>query len=242
MKEATENINARASGGMLIRDMANEERPREKALRHGIKSLSTAELLAIIFSTGTSGKSVIQLSNEILADAKGHLSKVARMSVKQLLKTYKGIGQAKALTLLAALELGSRASADAMSIEQPRITSSEVAAKIMREEFDRLPHEEFWVLYLSQAGKEIRRECVSRGGLTGTVVDVKIIMRHALEASAVSMILFHNHPSGNLTPSVQDDNITRRVKEAAATLDLRINDHIIMTDGGYYSYNDQGRL
>lgn len=227
---------------ILIRDMAADERPREKMLHHGPKALSDAELMAIIFSTGMKGKSVIQLSQEILADNQGHLSRVARLSVQDFLNRYKGIGQAKAITLLAALEMGARAAADAAKVENPVIRDSLTAYELMRHRLERLDHEEMWVMLLSQAGKSLRETCVGRGGVAATYTDVKLIMKPAIEHLASAIILFHNHPSGNLRPSTQDDNLTEKIKKAAALLDIRLNDHIIITDSGYYSYNDEGRL
>lgn len=229
-------------GAMLIRDMASDQRPREKALNTGIKSLSDAELMAIIFSTGIRGKSVIQLCQEILADNDNHLSQVARLSVADFKARYKGIGTAKAISLLAALELGERSAADALSVSTPTIASPADAVAYMRPCMSRLNHEEFWVLLLSQSGKVRRRVNVSRGGLASTIVDVKIIIKHALDNYAASMILFHNHPSGNLSPSPQDDALTRRIVEAARLMDIRVNDHIIVTDGGFYSYRDHDKL
>lgn len=229
-------------GNYLIKDMVTEERPREKALRLGVKALSTTELMAIIFATGVSGKSVLQLSNEILADSGGHLSRVAKLSVNDLLKRFKGIGKAKALSLLAALELGARSEADAVTMETRVIRSPEDSYNYMKRHLSNIAHEEFWVLLLASSGKIIKEVNVARGGLSSTVVDVKIIMRQAIDNSAASMILFHNHPSGNLTPSMQDENLTKRIFEAAKLLDLRVLDHLIISDNGYYSFNDHGRM
>ncbi len=225
---------------MLIRDMATDERPREKAIKYGIKSLTNTELMAIIFGTGVSGKSVVQLSNDILADNGNHLSQVARLSVKDLLNRYKGIGPAKAVSLLAALEIGSRSAADAASISTPTITSSEIAVHYMRRYFNNLPHEEFWVMLLSQSGRLIREVNIARGGVSSTAVDVRIIMKCALENLAASLILFHNHPSGNLRPSVQDETLTKQIIEAAKLFNIRVNDHIIIADSGYFSFRDEG--
>lgn len=229
-------------GHHLIRDMAADQRPREKALRHGIKSLGNAELLAILFGTGLRGKSVLQLSDEILADNDNHISKVARLSIRDFMNRYKGIGEAKAISILAALELGSRSVADAASLTNPTINNSDAAVDVMKHHFANLPHEEFWIMLLSQAGKVLREICVSRGGINLTAVDVKIILKHAIENYATSMILFHNHPSGTLVPSPQDDNLTRRICAGAKAIDVRVNDHIIITDGGYYSYHSNGRM
>ena len=215
-------------GGSLIRDMLEQERPREKAQKHGVKSLTDVELMAIIFATGIAGKSVIELSREILHDNGGHLSRVARLSVPEFLKRYKGIGPAKATTLLAALELGSRAAADARIIDEPTVASSTVAYDIVRHRFERLNHEEFWVMYLSQ------------GGLTATSVDVRIIVREALFNNATAMILSHNHPSGNLKPSQQDITLTKSITDAARLFNIVVHDHIIVSDGGYYSFRDEG--
>lgn len=226
----------------MIRDMRCDDRPREKAAKFGIKSLTDGELMAILFSTGIKGKSVVQLSNEILADNDNHLSRIARLSLADFLKRYKGIGPAKAITLLAALEIGSRAAADAASMSSPVVASSETAVSIMRPHFNNLPHEEFWVMLLSHAGKVIREVLVGRGGVAATAVDVKIIMKNALDNYAAAMILFHNHPSGTLRPSTQDDALTQKVAAAARLFDIRVNDHIIVTDGGYYSYHDNAHI
>ncbi len=227
-------------GGSLIRDMLEQERPREKAQKHGMKSLTDVELMAIIFATGIAGKSVIELSREILQDNGGHLSWVARLSVPEFLKRYKGIGPAKATTLLAALELGSRAAADARIIDEPTIASSTVAYDIVRHRFERLNHEEFWVMYLSQAGKLISESKIGHGGLTATRVDVRLIVREALFNNATAMILSHNHPSGNLKPSQQDISLTKSITDAARLFNIVVHDHIIVSDGGYYSFRDEG--
>jgi len=226
----------------LIREMPAELRPREKAVAHGIKSLTDAELMALLFGTGVRGKSVVDLCSEILADHGHHLSSIARMSVADLCRRYKGIGAAKAISLLAALEIGSRAAADAAAVNTPRVTSSAVAVSLMRPYLSGLPHEEFWLMLLSQSARVIRRVCVSRGGIAATMVDVKIVLKHAIENYTSAMILFHNHPSGALEPSAQDDSLTRRIADAAALLDIRVNDHIIVTDGAYYSYHDEGHI
>lgn len=230
------------SRSLLIRDLADSEKPREKAMRLGFKALTDAELMALLFSTGLKGKSVLVMSEEILHDNDYHLSRLARLSVSEMLARYKGIGPAKAITLLAALELGSRSAVDAARLEYPAITSSEIAYRHMKHHFERLDHEEFWVLLLSNAGHPVRECKIGQGGVTGTVADVKIIMRAVVESLASSIILFHNHPSGTLRPSPQDDALTRKISEAARLLDSKVNDHIIITDAGYYSYNDEGRL
>jgi len=226
----------------LIRDMRDDEKPREKALLRGVKALSDAELMAIVFSTGIKGKSVLELSRDILADNKGHLYNVTRLSPKQFTSRYKGIGPAKAITLLAALELGVRAASDASVVGHPAVRSSQQAHDIMAHRFAYLNHEEFWVILLSQQLKVINEVRIGVGGLAATYVDVKVVIREALEANAAALILCHNHPSGNLTPSSQDDSLTRRIVDAAKLFDIRVNDHLIFTDGGYFSYNDSDRM
>lgn len=234
--------NSKVREAVLIRDMAADDRPREKAIKAGVKSLTNAELMAILFGTGIPGKSVVTLSDEILRDNDHHLSKVARLTIKDFINRYKGIGQAKAISILAALELGARAAADAATISHPQITCSSTAVDVMRPHLNNLPHEEFWIMLLSQAGKVQREICVSRGGLASTAVDVKIILKHAIENYASAIILFHNHPSGTLKPSAQDDMLTRKICIGAKAIDVRVNDHIIVTDGGFYSYHDNGRM
>jgi DNA repair protein RadC len=226
----------------LIRYMADDEKPREKALAHGIKSLTNVELMAIVFATGLKGKSVIDLSREILNDNDNHLSMVAHLSPQEFMNRYKGIGPAKAVTLLAALELGMRSARDAAEIEYKNVNSSSTAFDLMRHHFQGLDHEEFWVLMMSNSAKVIREVCVGQGGQTSTTVDVKVLMRAVLEARATRIIVFHNHPSGNLAPSMPDDALTRKIKSAVEFFDVRLDDHIIVADRGYYSYNDEGRL
>ena len=231
-----------AEGKPLIKDLAAEDRPREKAIANGVKSLSDAELLAILFGTGLRGKSVIELSREILDDNEGHLSRLARISIKDFVNRYKGIGTAKAIAVLSALELGTRAAADARVGLNDKITDSAAAAAVMRTHIGGLPHDEFWVMLLNQSNRVIKRVCIGRGGIAATAVDVKIILKAALENYATSMILVHNHPSGNLQPSIQDDNITKKICDGARAVDIRVLDHIIVTDGEHYSYNDSGRM
>ena len=229
-------------GGMLIRDMVLDQRPREKAIKYGIRSLSEIELMAIIFGTGMRGKSVLELANEMLLQSEGHISRLARLSVNELCTRFKGIGQAKAISLLAALELGTRAAADEVSDNKTPVTTSKIAVQYMQRYFHHLPHEEFWVLLLNQSNRPITAVNVGRGGVSATAVDVRLILKHAIDHLASSMLIFHNHPSGNLNPSPQDDALTRKIAEAAKLLDIRLLDHIILTDGSHYSYQDESRL
>lgn len=226
----------------LISEMREEDRPREKALKYGVKSLSDTELMAIIFATGLKGKSVLELSAEILRSKDGHLSQVARMSPREIMNAYKGIGLAKAISLLSALELGTRAARDAAAENFRCMTSSSAAVELIREKFQFLDHEEFWVMLMTNGARVLAIEKIGVGGQTATVVDIKILMRKALEHRASRMIVFHNHPSGTLQPSMQDDKLTRHIAEAAKIFEMRLDDHIIITDDAYYSYRDKGRL
>ena len=217
------------------------DRPREKALKEGIASLSDTELLAILFGTGTAGCSVIEMAQNILEQNEGHLSRITDTTPAELSKQYKGIGLAKAVIILGALELGRRAARDAATIVKP-LRSSVDAYNIMRFEMEELDHEEFWAVMLSNSGLPICSERICVGGMTATIVDLRIIMRKALQTKATRMILYHNHPSGNLKPSMQDDMVTRKIKNAAKLFDIRVDDHIIIGKGTYYSYSDQGRM
>lgn len=226
----------------LIKEMEQEHRPREKALQYGFKSLSNAELLALIFSTGIRGKSVIELSEEILNDNQGHLSKLTSLSVAEICRRYKGIGTAKAINLLAALEIGARSASDALKMERVALTSPDIAYKVMYPHFCNLDHEEFWVAYLNRRGEIIRESKVGQGGTGSTVVDVKIVMRGAIETLCESIMVFHNHPSGSLEPSVNDRQLTERIRRGADIFHIRLLDHLIMTDSEYYSFASNGDL
>lgn len=238
MKSSEDKLNAFS----LMSEIAPEDRPREKALAQGIKSLTDAELMAIIFATGIKGKSVVQMCQEILNDNQGHISKVANMNVREFMQRYKGIGPAKALTMLAALELGSRSAADALKVENPPISSSTIAHKYMRPYLQGLDHEEFWLLLLKNNLTVIKPVRIGQGGITFTAVDVKIVMREALLAGASAMMLFHNHPSGNKNVSQQDKDLTKKICDAARLMDIRVLDHIVFCGNTYYSFNDQASM
>ena len=224
-----------------VADLDTDDRPREKALRNGIQSLSKAELMAIILGSGIVGKSVISHSQDILRDNDNNLHRLSRMSIDELCTRYKGIGPAKAISLKAAVELGTRSVEDGTQLPE-QIKGGGDVYTLMKQRLAPLNYEEFWVLHLSRSNRVIAHECISRGGTVGTVVDIKLIMKSAINKLASSLILVHNHPSGNLRPSGDDDNLTQRIKTAATTLDMRVLDHIIITSTGYYSYNDEGRL
>lgn len=224
-----------------ICDLDTADKPREKAMQHGVNALSNAELIAIVLGSGMPGKSVIDLAQEILSDNGNRVGRLASLSVNDLVKRYKGIGPAKAITLLSAIHLSRRIALDAKQ-ETPVITGSDSLYELMCVDMESLPHEEFWIVLLSRANRVIRRKRVSVGGTAATVVDVKIIMKEAIDSLASGIVLAHNHPSGNLRPSADDDRLTMKIRDACAMLDIRLLDHIIIGGDSYYSYHDEGRL
>ena len=224
-----------------VADLDVADKPREKALRQGIGALSNAELLAIVFGSGLPGRSVVDLSRDILRDNDNRLSRLARMSMHEVVKKYKGIGEAKAISLAAAFELGARCALDMKQLD-PQVRGSETVYERMRGQMELLNYDEFRVVHLSRANRIIFEETVSRGGTASTLVDVKLVMKSAVDKLSSGLIFVHNHPSGNLNPSPADDKLTRQLKSAAELLDIRVLDHIIITPHGYYSYNDNGRL
>lgn len=226
---------------LRIADLSDSDKPREKALAHGIRSLSDTELIAILLSGGVPGKSVIELSRELYNACGNSLATMARMSIRDMARRFHGIGPAKAVTIAAALELGSRRK-DLSENEKPQIRSSADAYAAIRGHIENLAVEEFWILALSRANRVIAVERISSGGTAATVVEPKIVMKRAIEHLASGIILVHNHPSGQLRPSPQDDALTRKLRESGALLEIPVLDHLIATDTGYYSYADQGRL
>lgn len=223
-----------------ILSWAEEDRPREKLLLKGRTSLSDAELMGILIGSGTRSLSAVDVCKIILQDTGQDLNQLAKLSVRDLQK-FKGIGEAKAITIVAALELGRRRK-ETISTKRITITCSQDAYDAIKPELWDLPHEEFWLLMLNRANQVIRKERCSAGGMAGTVTDPKIIFKAALEHRASSLILVHNHPSGNTKPSEADLKITKKLKEAGALLDIPVLDHLIFTDGGYYSFADEGIL
>ncbi len=223
-----------------IKEWNPEDRPREKLAALGADALTNAELLAILIGSGSENETSVSLMQRVLHDCDDNLSSLGKLSLHEL-TAYRGIGPAKAITIMAAMELGRRRAASRPS-DRPQITSSQSIYDLMAEKLRDLHTEECHVILLNNALRLIGTKCVSRGGLTGTTVDVRLVLREALLARATSMALCHNHPSGTLKPSRADDELTRRVSEAAAQVDLKLIDHLIITDGAYYSYNDQGRL
>ncbi len=228
------------NGTVRMLDWVLDERPREKLRRHGLSALSEAELLAILVQTGTREKSAMDLGLEVLAKCKGNLQELGRLSFRDLMRI-KGIGEAKAVILLAALELGRRRHAS-KSLEKPVVTSSQGVARYLQTLFADYEHEIFAVLFLNRANRINHWEVVSSGGMSGTVADPRVILRKALEEKAVSLILCHNHPSGNLRPSVADKDLTAKIREASRFFDILLLDHIIVSQEGYFSFADEGLL
>lgn len=224
-----------------ILDLSEDERPREKALVHGLESLSSAELLAILLGSGSRGESVIDLSHRILDSCDNRLTELSKRSIKSLIKNFKGIGEAKAITLLSAIELGKRMRAEGMG-RNPQITNSELAYEYIRYNVEHLTHEEFWIIFLNNSKRVIGRQRISSGGFAATVVDVRMIIKQALDVMATSMILVHNHPSGSLQPSRNDDELTNEISRAGMLMKIPVIDHLIISELGYFSYADEGKL
>ncbi|OIV43272.1 RadC family protein [Flavobacterium johnsoniae] len=220
-----------------ITNWSEDDRPREKLILKGKDVLSDAELIAILIGSGSRNESAVALSKRILAGA-GGLNSLAKLSISQLMK-FKGIGEAKAVSIVAALELGRRQrTEDAVKLK--KITSSKAVFEIMQPIIGELSHEEFWVLFLNNSNKVISKSQLSKGGITGTVVDIRLVFKLALENGATSLILCHNHPSGNFNPSDADKQITNKIKIGGELLDVKILDHIIITETKYYSFVDEG--
>ncbi|NNC84392.1 MAG: DNA repair protein RadC [Flavobacteriales bacterium] len=223
-----------------ITTWAEDDRPREKLLLKGRAALSDAELIAILIGSGTKELSAVDLSKQILAGSGHSLNDLGRLNVEELMR-YKGIGEAKAITIIAALELGRRRRAE-HSEERPQIRSSKDAYELIAPEIDDLHHEEFLMLILNRNNKVTHREKISAGGVAGTVVDPKIIFKTALDKRASAIILAHNHPSGNLSPSKQDIALTEQVRSAGKLLDISVLDHLIISTQGFYSFADEGLM
>ena len=225
---------------MKINEWAKEDRPREKMERLGAEALSNAELLAILIGSGTPNESAVELMQKVLSQSNNNLNTLGKKSIKELM-AFKGVGPAKAITILAACELGKRRQQE-LAEERLRLDSSQGIYQLMRPTLQDLDAEEAWLLLLNQQCKLIKKMRLSHGGLTQTMVDVRILVREALLANATLIVLCHNHPSGSLHPSRQDDHLTERVKKACDLMSLHSIDHLIIADGAYYSYRDEGRL
>ena len=223
-----------------IKNWSQDDQPREKLLYKGKAALSDAELVAILIGSGTRNESAVELCKRILASANNNLTDLGKLSIKQLME-FKGIGEAKAITIAAAMELGRRRRGEE-ALEKDKITSSESVFELMQPILGELPHEEFWIVYLNNSNKVIQKNQLSKGGITGTLVDVRLVMKNAIEIGAVGIILVHNHPSGTLKPREADRQLTNKLKIAGESLDIKVLDHIIITEASYFSFADNEQL
>lgn len=225
------------STSFSIKNWSQDDQPREKLRDKGRAALSDAELIAILIGSGNREESAVALCKRIFASADNNLTALGKLSIKQLMQ-FKGIGEAKAITIVAALELGRRRRTEDTS-ELKKIESSRSVFNLMQSVLGELPHEEFWILYLNNSNKIIQKNQLSKGGITGTLVDVRLVLKNALEVGATALILCHNHPSGTLKPSQADKDITQKLKTAAQSLDIKVLDHIIVTEKAYFSFADE---
>ncbi|HNQ27646.1 MAG TPA: DNA repair protein RadC [Aquaticitalea sp.] len=223
-----------------IKDWSEDDRPREKLLQKGKEALSDAELVAILIGSGSRNESAVDLCKRILASTGNNLNALGKMSVKQL-TAFKGIGEAKAISIVAALELGRRRRQE-NALERKKIASSKSVFELMQPIIGELSHEEFWVLFLNNGNQVIAKNQMSKGGMTDTLVDVRLVMKMALEVGAIALILAHNHPSGALKPSDADILLTKKLKIAANSMDIRLLDHLIVTENAYFSFADEGMI
>lgn len=222
---------------LTIKAWAEEDRPREKLLTKGKQVLSDAELLAILLGSGSREETAVGLAQRILKSVENDLNELGKRAISELTK-FKGMGEAKAITVVAAMELGRRRQLTDVRV-RPQISGSRAAYDVIAPILIDLQHEEFWILLLNRANRVISREQISLGGVAGTVVDAKIIFRKAIEGMASSLILVHNHPSGNLQPSQQDIELTKKLKKAGETLDIAVLDHLIIASNNYFSFADE---
>ena len=223
-----------------IKNWSQDDQPREKLRDKGKGTLSDAELIAILIGSGNREESAVALCKRIFASVDHNLNALGKLSIAQLME-FKGIGEAKAISIVAALELGKRRRLEE-AIQLDKVSSSRSVFNVMQPILGDLPHEEFWILYLNNSNKIIHKNQLSKGGITGTLVDVRLVLKNALEVGAVALILCHNHPSGTLKPSQADRDITQKLKTAAQSLDISVLDHLIITESAYYSFADENIL
>lgn len=222
---------------LSIKFWSDDDKPREKLVQKGRSVLSDAELVAILIGSGSRNESAVELSKRIIASANNNLNELGKLSINQLMQ-FKGIGEAKAVTIAAALEIGRRRRGEEAQ-KITKITSSKSVFELLQPIMGELQHEEFWIVYLNNSNKVLQTAQLSKGGITGTLVDVRLVMRQALELGSVALILAHNHPSGTLKPSSADKQITQKLKAAAEALDLKVLDHLIITEKEYFSFADE---
>ncbi|ALJ06147.1 hypothetical protein APS56_13860 [Pseudalgibacter alginicilyticus] len=223
-----------------IKNWSHNDQPREKLRDKGKEALSDAELVAILIGSGNRNESAVALCKRILASVDNNLSDLGKLSLKQLM-TFKGVGEAKAISIAAALELGRRRRGEE-ALKKKKITSSTSVFELMQPIIGELEHEEFWIIYLNNSNKVIQKRQLSKGGITGTLVDVRLVLKSALELGATGLILVHNHPSGTLIASEADKLLTNKLKVAAESLDIKVLDHLIVTEKAYFSFADENIL
>ncbi|SNR17112.1 RadC family protein [Tenacibaculum jejuense] len=225
---------------LSIKSWAIDDRPREKLLHNGKTIVTNAELIAILISSGNRNESAVELSKRILASVNNSLNDLSKLSIQELMK-FKGIGEAKAVSIITALELGKRRHFEEGKIVH-KIKSSKDVFNFMQPIVGDLPHEEFWVLYLNNSNTILDKYQTSKGGLVSALVDVRLIYKKALELGAIGIVLIHNHPSGKLSPSTSDIQLTEKIKKAGKALDIKVLDHLIITEKAYFSFADEGIL
>ena len=225
---------------LSIKSWALDDRPREKLVAKGKSVLSDAELMAILIGSGNRQESAVALSQRMLQSVEGNINELAKLSIEKLM-TFKGIGEAKAVNIIAALELGKRRQLENL-LEKPKIGGSKDVFNLMQPVIGDLSHEEFWVLFLNNSNKVLAKQQVSKGGMTATVVDIRLLFKQALELFSVAIIVCHNHPSGKLKPSEADIQLAQKIKNAGNTLDIKLLDHLIITEKAYFSFADEGVL
>jgi len=223
-----------------IKNWSDDDKPREKLVQKGKSHLTDAELIAILIGSGSRNESAVELSKRILASVNNNLNELGKLSIKQLMQ-FKGIGEAKAVSIAAALEIGRRRRGEEAQ-KITKISSSKNVFELLQPKMGELPHEEFWIVFLNNSNSVLQAGQLSKGGITGTLVDVRLVLKQALELGAVGLILAHNHPSGTLKPSEADKQITRKLKVASEALDIKVLDHIIITQKEYFSFADENIL
>ncbi|MFD2823084.1 DNA repair protein RadC [Lacinutrix iliipiscaria] len=223
-----------------IKQWNQDDQPREKLRDKGKSALSDAELVAILIGSGNRNESAVTLCQRILLEVDHNLNALGKLSIQQLTQ-FKGIGEAKAISIIAALELGRRRRKE-KALKHNKISSSVSVFEFMQPLIGELPHEEFWIVFLNNSNVVIQKDQLSKGGITGTLVDIRLALKRALEVGATGIILVHNHPSGTLKPSEADKQLTRKLKTAAESLDIKVLDHVIITEKSYFSFADDNLL
>ncbi len=230
----------RKSTSFSIKNWSDDDKPREKLVQKGRSVLSDAELIAILIGSGSRNESAVELSKKILASVGNNLNELGKLSIKQL-QQFKGIGEAKAVSIAAALEIGRRRRGEE-GRKITKISSSKNVFELLQPIIGELPHEEFWIIFLNNSNSVLQAGQLSKGGITGTLVDVRLVLKQALELGAIGLILAHNHPSGTLRPSEADKQITQKLKQASLALDIKVLDHLIITQKEYFSFADENIL